>query len=395
MIKQHPHGIAIRCDENGIIRDVIQCHTDSAIRPQIGKPFSSILSADSLKPAMGFLLDIRRQKIALGCQLEISSGQQRETFQFVGCRSADGLLIIGAPGRLALEQFYSELTRGDDEQSKLILSLMQQTPHDQRSPDAAAFEELSKINNELTTLQRQLAKKNHQLETLNERKNQLLGMVVHDLRNPLGVIMAYAKFLEHGAADRLKENELQFIQQIENSSNFMLHLLEDLLDVSEIESGHLKLNLERFDFFALIDNNVKLNRELARQKNISIELQRPSIPLQLNLRADSNKLEQVLNNLIGNAIKYSHQHTQITVTVACEDKVLTLCVHDQGQGIPEAELGNLFKPFSTTSVRPTADEKSTGLGLVIAKKIIEGHGGQVFVESRVGEGSTFGFSLQI
>ena len=395
MNKEHGHGIAVLCEESGTILKVIEYNVKSIPCPQVGEVFSKILAPDNFKLAMDFLLDIRRQKVVLGRQLEVASGEQRQAFQFAGGMTADGILIIGAPGSREFERFYTDLTLINNEQSNLIRSLMKQTSHDQRSDDSAAFEDMTKLNNELATLQRELAKKNHQLEVLNEQKNQLLGMAAHDLRNPIGVIMSYAKFLQHMTGDRLQENERQFVLQIENSSKFMLHLLEDLLDVSQIESGKLDLNLEKVDFNALIENNVKLNNELARQKDISIELQIPSSLEQLYLQADPSKLEQVLNNLISNAIKYSHPHTHVIVSVVRKGDMLEIRVRDQGQGIPEAEFEVLFKAFSKTSVRSTAGEKSTGLGLVITKKIVEGHGGQVFVESRVGEGSTFGFSLPV
>lgn len=393
MNNEHSQGIALLCDEGGVIRKVILCNMDYALPALEGKPFSSLLAPGNFKPAMDFLLEIRRQKVVLGRQLEMGSGEQRRAFQFAGGLTAEGLLIIGAPGSREFERFYTDLTLINNEQSNLIRTLMKQAPHDQRSIDADAFEDMTKLNNELATLQRELAKKNHQLEILNEQKNQLLGMAAHDLRNPLGVIMSYAKFLQHMTGDRLQEKELQFVLQIEKSSQFMLRLLEDLLDVSQIESGKLNLKSEPVDFKRLIENNVKLNSELARQKNIAIALHLPATPMQL--LADPNKLEQVLNNLISNALKYSHPDTQVSVTVICEGGMLLTRVRDQGQGIPEAELEKLFKPFSKTSVKSTAGEKSTGLGLVITKKIVEGHGGQVFVESRVGEGSSFGFSLPL
>jgi signal transduction histidine kinase len=108
---------------------------------------------------------------------------------------------------------------------------------------------------------------------------------------------------------------------------------------------------------------------------------------------DSGKIEQVLNNLLGNAIKFSHPDTTIEVSVQAGANAVTVAVRDQGQGIPADELSRLFRNFGTTRVRGTAGEPSTGLGLAIARKIVEGHGGTVAVDSAVGQGSTFSFSL--
>jgi two-component system, OmpR family, sensor kinase len=260
-----------------------------------------------------------------------------------------------------------------------------------RSADEPLFEEFTRLNNELADAQRALAKQNVALVALNEEKNRLLGMAAHDLRNPLGVIMSYAKFLDRMAGARLDAKERQFLAQIEKSSQFMLRLLEDLLDISQIESGKLNLVLAPLDLAALVNNNVALNRVLAGAKQIGIELALP--PALPPLQADATKIEQVLNNLISNAVKYSHAGTTLRVMVDADAQSVTVAVRDQGQGIPEAELAKLFQPFSKTTVKSTAGEKSTGLGLAITRRIVEGHGGRIAVESRVGAGSTFSFSL--
>lgn len=257
--------------------------------------------------------------------------------------------------------------------------------------DDAVFDEFTRVNNELANLQRQMAKANIELARLNEQKNQLLGMAAHDLRNPLGVIMSYAKFLDRMAGAKLDDKERQFVTQIEKSSQFMLRLLEDLLDVSQIESGKLLLAVAPLDLTVAVASNVELNRVLAAAKNIAIELQRSAEPLWVD--ADPTKIEQVLNNLISNAVKYSHPGTTVRVTLEADAGEVTVRVRDQGQGIPEAEIGKLFQAFSKTTVKSTGGEKSTGLGLAITRRIVEGHGGRIGVESRVGDGSCFSFTL--
>jgi len=134
-----------------------------------------------------------------------------------------------------------------------------------------------------------------------------------------------------------------------------------------------------------------LNNFFANEKDISINLGlRDEIPL---IDFDRNKIEQVLNNLISNAIKYSYPNTEINIEVEREGDFLLTKVIDQGQGIPEDEQPNIFKAFQKASTKPTAGEKSTGLGLAIAKKIVEGHKGEIWVKSEVGKGSTFYFKL--
>ncbi|MBN9689276.1 MAG: hypothetical protein J0M24_03475 [Verrucomicrobia bacterium] len=173
----------------------------------------------------------------------------------------------------------------------------------------------------------------------------------------------------------------------------MLHLVSDLLDVSSIESGELKLNRQPADLVRLIEHNVTLNRVLASRKRIDLVFNAP--PAAPVLTFDAGKIEQVLNNLISNALKFSHSGTRVIVRSEFTPQSVTVSVRDQGQGIPAADLARLFKPFSKASVRSTAGEPSTGLGLAIVRRIVESHGGRIWVESIVGQGSTFIFTLPV
>jgi signal transduction histidine kinase len=258
--------------------------------------------------------------------------------------------------------------------------------------DDAVYDELTQVNNELANLQREMAKANAELALLNEQKNRLLGMAAHDLRSPLGAILSFSEFLQADADASFSEQHREFIATIHSSSKFMLNLINDLLDVSSIESGQLKLNPGPGDLADLVARNVSLNRVLAQKKGITIDYAAPPGDLPPML-FDSGKIEQVLNNLLGNAIKFSHPDTTIEVSVQAGANSVTVAVRDQGQGIPADELSRLFRNFGTTRVRGTAGEPSTGLGLAIARKIVEGHGGTVAVDSAVGQGSTFSFSL--
>jgi signal transduction histidine kinase len=228
------------------------------------------------------------------------------------------------------------------------------------------------------------------LRSLNEQKNKFLGMAAHDLRNPIGGILGYSEML---LEDELADEQRTVVSKIESSSKFMLRLLNDLLDISQIESGKLELNLELCDVAGLVRQNIELNRIIAAKKQIGIELDlAPDLPV---ITADPAKFEQVLSNLVSNAIKYSFPGTQARVSLARHEDGVKVSVRDQGQGIPAEELSKVFQEFEKTSVKSTAGEKSTGLGLAIVKRIVEGHGGAIGVESTVGEGSTFWFTLPL
>jgi len=240
----------------------------------------------------------------------------------------------------------------------------------------------------------ELAKRNAELTALNEEKNRFLGMAAHDLRNPLSVVSAASSFLLDDAGRRLpEEKQLEFLARIRRNSDFMLRLIDELLDVAKIESGRLELNLTEGDVGPLIEENIAMNRILAEDKGIGLDYCRPG-PLP-RVRFDRQKLEQVLNNLVSNAVKFSHPGSSVTVCAKQEDDEVVVTVADRGQGIPQAELAGLFHPFRKTSVRSTAGEKSTGLGLAICRRIIEGHDGRIWVQSEPGKGSAFSFSLPV
>ncbi len=257
--------------------------------------------------------------------------------------------------------------------------------------DETMFNELTLVNNELANVQRELAAQNVMLARLNEEKNRLLGMAAHDLRTPIGVIRMYSEFLEEEIAGSLTSEQKSFLAVIHSSSNFMLQLINDLLDVSAIGAGRLSLKREPTDLESLIRRIVEMNHALGARKRIGVKFLSPGRPVVA--RVDSGKIEQVLNNLISNAIKFSHPDTTVEVALGIDDGNDFVRVEDQGQGIPAEELNRLFEPFVTSSVQATAGERSTGLGLAIVRRIVEGHGGTISVRSEVGRGSAFTFTL--
>lgn len=247
------------------------------------------------------------------------------------------------------------------------------------------------LNNELNNLARELHKKNAQLEKLNKLKNEFIGMAAHDLRNPISSIYSFTDFMLESDSVIDPTDLLMILETIKRSSEFMLNLLNELLDVVKIESGKLDLNLTLTDLEQLLHKNIELNSVIASKKNITLLC---NIPQKLpDISVDALKIEQVLNNLISNAIKYSHSNTKVSISAFATDKSIVVTVQDQGQGIPKEELDKLFIPFSKISVRGTAGEKSIGLGLSIVKRIITGHRGRLWVESEVGQGTSFHFSL--
>jgi signal transduction histidine kinase len=230
---------------------------------------------------------------------------------------------------------------------------------------------------------------NQLLKDLNEQQNEFLGMAAHDLRNPIGIIQGFSDFLEEQLDGELKE----YASIISKESSTMLYLLNDLLDISKIEAGRLDLKKTKTNYAEFVKQNIELNNFIAQKKNIKIESDFEITNLFLEI--DGGKIEQVLNNFLSNATKYSYPDSKIEVKIFIEGNQVVTQIIDQGQGIPEEELDGIFNPFKKTSIHPTGSESSHGLGLAIVKKIIEGHSGNVGVTSNFGKGSIFFFTLPL
>lgn len=244
---------------------------------------------------------------------------------------------------------------------------------------------------ELENNKKKLEEQYLKLKGLNEQKSKFLGIAAHDLRNPIGAINSFSDILLESDAAFSQEEKTEFLGLIKESSQFSLQLLNELLDISKIELGKLELNKSEQDIDKVVSQVIKINKVFARNKNINIDFNSNLAQKEINI--DKEKIEQVLHNLLSNAIKYSESNTSIAVSVSQQNSVFTISVKDQGVGIPDNELNQLFQAFGTTSARTTANESSTGLGLAIAKKIVNGHNGEIKVNSVLGEGSEFLFTL--
>ena len=389
-------GLALLCDAQGLLEQVLHDDLEMASKARLGRPFTQLIDPPGLGKALSFLAVLRARGAAFDWELTVSANGGVQVLHFTGVVAGSNLLIIAATSSGALHRFCDDLAQMNGEQASALRQAVKDRTDMERlhaGQTAALYDELSRLNNELVTLQRELAKKNAQLEKLIKLKDEFLGMAAHDLRNPLFVVQSCARFLLDKASSRLEEEQIEFLSIIESYGGFMLQMVEDLLDVSAIESGRLVLSLEPTDLVALINRNLALNTILADSKQIRLSFQHEkSLPLML---LDPVKMEQVLNNLISNAVKFSRQGSQVEIGLGRKADQVVILVRDEGQGIPAEEIDELFKWFGRTSVRGTEGERSTGLGLAIARRIVAGHRGRIWVESEVDKGSTFYVSLPI
>jgi len=390
-------AIVLLCNEQGIIRALLYQQLPNGHRFREGQPFPTSMAPGSIGKADNFFAILQTQGTALGWKMHVAVGEGLLGLHFVGITNGRDSLILGADTHAEILRLAKELNPINTELFTGLSTTLAEWTTEQKPTQIATddhlYEELSQVNNELLTTQRALAKANAILAKLNEEKNHFLGMAAHDMRGPLGVIQMYSDFLIDDNAGKLEQEQLEFLSIIRSTSTFILQLVDDLLDLTKIEAGRLDLDLQPTDLCGLIAHNVKLNQLLATHKSITLsfehELQIPYILV------DAAKIQQVLNNLISNAIKFSNPHSTVYIHLQKNEDAVTLSVRDQGQGIPAAELDRLFIPFQKTSVRSTGGEPSTGLGLAIVRRIIMGHQGTIFVNSVVDQGSTFVISLPI
>jgi len=231
---------------------------------------------------------------------------------------------------------------------------------------------------------REIEEKNQQLVQLNQEKNEFLGIVAHDLKNPLSNIMSLSEIILENQIDiEIKD----FIEMIKTSADSMFLLITTLLDVNAIESGKIHLSLQRENILSILEQVLNNYKQSAEQKMITIHREIPQQDYSAII--DRNIVRQILDNIISNAIKYSPLGKNIYIRLFYKQYTIQCEVQDEGQGLSEEDLSKLFNKFTRLKPQPTAGEHSTGLGLFIVKKLIEKMSGKVWCESKLGKGSTF------
>ncbi|MCM2281771.1 MAG: GAF domain-containing sensor histidine kinase [Bdellovibrionaceae bacterium] len=222
-------------------------------------------------------------------------------------------------------------------------------------------------------------------------KSQNLRMVLHDLKSPLSLIQGFLEVTNTEPwFDDLSQDAKNIIEILQRNANYMSELLNELSMLSQLEARTDHVGIREISLAEFISEVAIDARQVADKKEISFTITtHPGLPEKVWL--DPSLIRRVIDNLVTNAVKFSQRGTKIHATFRARNGRLIFEISDQGPGIPQNELASLFHEFGKTSVRPTEGESSTGLGLAIAKRIIEQHSGEISVESQVGKGSTFSF----
>jgi two-component system phosphate regulon sensor histidine kinase PhoR len=227
------------------------------------------------------------------------------------------------------------------------------------------------------------------LERLESVRREFFANLSHELRTPLTSIIASAESLMAGAADE-PENRLRFINRLYKHAMRMSDLITDILDLSAIESGGVQLELGPVDLRDAVDEVIALNESRAAARSVSFNV---SVPEDIFVRADKKRLEQILHNLIDNAVKFNREGGSVTVEASMQNGRVVTHITDSGAGIPPEDVPRVFERLYRTDKSRSRKIEGSGLGLAIVKHLVQAHGGQVTLTSNLGRGSCFSFTL--
>jgi signal transduction histidine kinase len=234
--------------------------------------------------------------------------------------------------------------------------------------------------------------KSRQLEIASQHKSQFLANMSHELRTPLNAILGYTELILDNIYGDAPDKMREVLERLQANGKHLLGLINDVLDLSKIEAGQLALDLAGYSLTDIVHTVVVAVESLANGKNLALTADvAPNLPAG---RGDERRLAQVLLNLVGNAIKFTDKG-EVAIKATTSDGSFTVAVRDTGPGIARSDQGKIFEEFQQADNSATKRKGGTGLGLSIAKRIIAMHGGRIWVESEVGKGSTFAFTIPV
>jgi signal transduction histidine kinase len=238
---------------------------------------------------------------------------------------------------------------------------------------------------------REIEDKSAQIEAANRHKSEFLANMSHELRTPLNAIIGFSEVLQERLFGELNEKQAEYTSDILTSGQHLLSLINEILDLSKVEAGRMELELASFDLPLAIDNARTFVRERAVKHGITLDV---DVDERLGeYVGDERKIKQILLNLLSNAVKFTPEGGRISISANKTDNGAEISVSDTGIGIPPAEQPTIFEEFRQVGGDYAHKKEGTGLGLTLAKKFVELHGGKIWLESEVGKGSTFTFSL--
>ena len=333
--------------------------------------FPEVILANQVKdPELKKLLDIHRTKIVIPLL-----HQNQET----------GILFLGEHKSLGYSSRDIEML--ESIAGELAVSIR----------NSLSMEEINELNKSLQRrideATKELRFSNRQLQRLDEAKNEFISMASHQLRTPLTSIKGYLDMMLEGDLGKISPTQRAVLREAFSSSERMVRLINDFLNVSRLQTGKFTIDKQSVDIAQILRDEVSLLKVVADQRSVEMVLKiDKKIP---SLAVDSEKIRQVMLNMIDNAIYYSNPHKKVVITLKSSGKMIEFSVKDSGIGVPKSEQANLFGKFFRGTNAKKRRPDGTGVGLFLAKKVILSHDGEMIFESEEGKGSTFGFRLPV
>lgn len=333
--------------------------------------FPEVILANQVKdPELKKLLDIHRTKIVVPLL-----HQNQET----------GILFLGEHKSLGYSSRDIEML--ESIAGELAVSIR----------NSLSMEEINELNKSLQRrideATKELRFSNRQLQRLDEAKNEFISMASHQLRTPLTSIKGYLDMMLEGDLGKISPTQRAVLREAFSSSERMVRLINDFLNVSRLQTGKFTIDKQSVDIAQILRDEVSLLKVVADQRSVEMVLKiDKKIP---SLAVDSEKIRQVMLNMIDNAIYYSNPHKKVVITLKSSGKMIEFSVKDSGIGVPKSEQANLFGKFFRGTNAKKRRPDGTGVGLFLAKKVILSHDGEMIFESEEGKGSTFGFKLPV
>jgi signal transduction histidine kinase len=324
----------------------------------------------------------------------VSALAQREPIQIADLRKETGSelndIILHAGYRALM---VAPLLRGEDIVGTLVVRRRTPGEFAKNTIDIIkTFAAQSALAIQNARLFHEIEDKSRQLEEASQHKSQFLANMSHELRTPLNAILGYTELMADGAYGEPSEKMLGILKRLEANGKHLLGLINDVLDLSKIEAGQLVLELSDYCMQDITQTVRSTLEPLAADKKLAFKVEvAPQLP---SGHGDGRRLTQVLINLVGNAIKFTDVG-EVAIKAEAHNGSFHVSVRDTGPGISSADQARLFQEFQQADNAITKKKGGTGLGLAISKRIVEMHGGKIWVESQPGQGSTFTFTLPV
>lgn len=285
---------------------------------------------------------------------------------------------------------YTKLTEGDVELLSILANHIG-TAIENTMLYSELFNSHQELERKVKERTVELAKLNEELKRISKAKSDFVSAVSHELRTPLTSIKGYASILIAGKLGEIAPAQKERLEKIDKHSNNLVHLINNLLDIARIESGRVQMDIKEISLKELLDSTIDIFTPQIKEKNMTFKIN-SNIKID-KIKADRSQIERVFLNLLSNAVKFTPEKGKISLTIDEKEESIRFSVEDTGIGIPKQDIEKIGQEFFRANNTQDQNIKGTGLGISLVKKIIEAHNGKLWIESELGKGTKFSFTI--